>query len=304
MTAAAEQDVEVSQARKVFMGVIHYGLLSFAMYASFLHWFALVRHDGQGKLEAAFIAGCVDLVVYLATLYRQRDTRIGRKPMYGFCTFPNLVLVLAICGSAAGNVAEAKHSFGGYSVALIPTLTFLTALTLGERDLAETDRRNARKRREAIARAEALEEDTRRRAEAERLRQEARAEEERLAAEREAKRLEGEERRRLADAQRLAGTAPSRPGTVSASVSETVSAGIAGVVPPPEARANSTDRIKMWGAWVHAIKHERKILNGAELLRAAGCSPESSLGRRMAANWSRIEPAKSLIAALGREASG
>jgi hypothetical protein len=300
MTAAAEQDIEVSQARKVFMGVIHYGLLSFAMYASFLHWFALVRHDGQGKLEAAFIAGCVDLVVYLATLYRQRDTRIGRKPMYGFCTFPNLVLVLAICGSAAGNVAEAKHSFGGYSVALIPTLTFLTALTLGERDLAETDRRNARKRLEAIARAEALEEDTRRRAEAERLRQEACAEEERLAAEREAKRLEGEERRRLADAQRLAGAAPSRPGTVSA----TVSPGIAGVVPPPEARANSTDRIKMWAAWVHAIKHERKILSGAELLRAAGCSPESSLGRRMAANWSEIEPAKSLIASLGQEASG
>ena len=53
MTAAAEQDIEVSPARKVFMGVIHYGLLSFAMYASFLHWFALVRHDGQPQVRSS-----------------------------------------------------------------------------------------------------------------------------------------------------------------------------------------------------------------------------------------------------------
>ena len=102
MTAATEQDIEVSQARKVFMGVIQ---LRAAVVRDVGLVPALVR-PGQARrsaqARAAFIAGCVDLGVYLATLYRQRDSRIGRKPSYGFCTFPNFVLVLMICVSVCG----------------------------------------------------------------------------------------------------------------------------------------------------------------------------------------------------------
>jgi hypothetical protein len=156
MTAAG-QDIEISQGRRVFMGVIQYGLLGFSMYASFLHWYALVRANGQPKIESAFIAGCIDLCVYLATLYRQRDSRIGREPAWGFCTFPNVVLVAMIIVSVSGNVAEAKHTFGGYAVAVIPSVTFLVSLFLSERDAAESDRRRARQRAAAKAREEELE---------------------------------------------------------------------------------------------------------------------------------------------------
>ena len=155
--SAAGQDIEISQGRRVFMGVIQYGLLGFSMYASFLHWYALVRANGQPKIESAFIAGCIDLCVYLATLYRQRDSRIGREPAWGFCTFPNVVLVSMIIVSVSGNVAEAKHTFGGYAVAVIPSVTFLVSLFLSERDAAESDRRRARQRAAAKAREEELE---------------------------------------------------------------------------------------------------------------------------------------------------
>jgi hypothetical protein len=315
MTAAIEQDIEISQSRRVVTAVIHYGLLGFAMWASYLHWYALVRHDGQPKIESAFIAGCVDLSVYLATLYRQRDHRIGRKASFGFCTFPNLALFAMIGVSAAGNVAEAKHSFGGYAVALIPTITFLLALTLGERDLAETDRRMVVKRAEARALIEAAEDarqrqaeedeaERRRVAEAERLRREARADEERRQAEAERKRLARDQRHAELGADRLADRAPSRPAAVSASVSGTVSpGGPAGlhVVPPSEAQADTPERAAMWGYWLHAIRIEHRVPSGAELLAAGRCAATSSLGRRMAANWREIEPAKSL---LSREATG
>jgi hypothetical protein len=294
---SADLDVETSRSRTVVMGVIHYGLLGFAMWASYLHWYALVRHDGQPKIEAAFIAGCIDLSVYLATLYRQRDYRIGRKPKFGFCTFPNFALFAMICVSASGNVAEAKHSFGGVSVALIPTITFLLALTLGERDLAETDRRRARQRAEARAVIKERADEERRQAERERQRREAAAETERLAAEKEAERLAREERRRLAEANRLALPPSSQPATVSANVS----AGGLRAVPPPEAGANTVERQAMWAHWVHVIKTEHRAPSGAELLAAGACSPESSLGRRMAKRWQEIEPAASVLA---KEATG
>jgi hypothetical protein len=315
MTAEIEQDTEISQSRRVVMEVIHYGLLGFAMWASYLHWYALVRHDGQPKIESAFIAGCVDLSVYLATLYRQRDHRIGRKASFGFCTFPNFALFSMICVSAAGNVAEAKPTFGGVSVALIPTITFLLALTLGERDLAETDRRRARLRAEAKAQIEAAEAERRRQAEdaeaerqrqaeAERLRAEARAEEEwRLAEaerqrqERERQRHEREQRRAEFGSERHGEPSPSRGGAVTANVTGAALR----VVPPAEARAKSPERQAMWGHWVHVIKTESRLPSGEELRAAGGCNEGSAAGRIAAREWRAIEPAKSL---LQREATG
>lgn len=174
---AGVQEIETTTGRRVLMNVISYGLLGFSMYASFLHWFALVRANGQPKIESAFIAGCIDLAVYLATLYRQRDSRIGRMPAWGFCTFPSFVLVSMIIVSVSGNVAEAKHTFGGYAVAVIPSVTFLVSLFLSERDAAEADRRRARQRTVAKAREEELE----RQREAARQAQAAREEAERQA---------------------------------------------------------------------------------------------------------------------------
>jgi hypothetical protein len=299
MSAETISTTDEGKGRRIALNVISYGLLTFSMWASYLHWYALVRHDGQPKFDAVFIAGCVDLGVYVATLYRQRDSRIGRRHSWGICTFPNFALVLMICVSVAGNVAEAKHSFGGYAVAVIPSGTFLLALALAERDIAETARRRARQRAEARALIEEHEAEKRRLAEAERLREEARQEDERLAAERELKRLGRDRRHAELEAERLAGVSPSQAPSVSGNVSPGVSGGGLHVVPPPEAGANTPERLAMWAHWAHVIKTEQRLPSGAELNTAARCT--SSIGRRMAARWREIEPAKSLLA---REATG
>ena len=126
------------QGRRVFMGVIQLraaGVLDVCLVP------ALVR-AGQGQRAAQDRVRVHRWLhrpgVYLATLYRQRDSRIGRKPAWGFCTFPNFVLVAMIIVSVSGNVAEAKHTFGGYAVAVIPSVTFLVSLFLSERDAAES----------------------------------------------------------------------------------------------------------------------------------------------------------------------
>ena len=266
------------------MGVIHYGLLSFAMWASYLHWYALVRHDGQPKLESAFIAGCVDLSVYLATLYRQRDHRIGRKASFGFCTFPNFALVAMIGVSAAGNVAEAKPTFGGVAVALIPTITFLLALTLGERDLAETDRRRSRQRLEAQRprRGTGGGHPPPRRG---------------RAAPSGGPRRGGASRRRArAQASRCENAGAAEP-RLSVSPGSSVSAGQclaerlgrlgrAPCRPAARGRANTPDRRAMWAAGSTPSGSSAASVRCRAADRAAGCT-RSSIGRRMAPTGAR-----------------
>ena len=158
-------------------------------------------------------------------------------------------------------MAEAKHTFGGYAVAVIPTVTFLLALTLGERDSPRPTaggpgsasrpgpaprrwRRNPPPRRGRAAPSGGPRRGgaSRRRARAEASRARAPA----RPAERSASRRSGHRLGR----QRLA----SRLGR---------SAWRLRAVPPPEARANTADRIAMWAAWVHAIRAERRILHAA-----------------------------------------
>jgi hypothetical protein len=274
-------------------------LAGVAFYGSFHHWVSLLDRHGQTGPEAVIAALCVDVGVYRATLAKQHDAAIGRKPK-GLCSFPTLCLFGAIVLTLAGNVASAQPTAWGVIGSLIPGVMLLMSIGLTERDAAETARRNARKRTEAKARREEEEAEQQRLAEAERQRREAREEEEQRLAERERQRLDRDRRRQEAEAQRLAGASPSQP----ASVSPAVSAGGLRAVPPPEARASTPDRIAMWAQWAHVIRTERRIPTGAELLTAGGCSPESSLGRRMRANWLEIEPAKSLVAELGKAATG
>lgn len=294
------------QVRRGVETTISLGLAGVAFYGSFHHWTSLLSHHGQSGPEAVIAALCVDVGIYRATLAKQRDAAIGRKPK-GLCSFPTFCMFAGIILTLAGNVATAQPTAWGVIGALIPGVMLLMSIALSERDAAETTRRTALKRAQARALIEEQEAEQRRLAEAERLRREAAEEEAQRQAERERQRLEREERRRLAETQRLGQASPSQPPAVSGSVSPAVSASVSGglfAVPPPEAGANTPERLAMWAHWVHAIKAERRVPSGAELLTAGGCSEESSLGRRMSAKWRLIEPAASFLRDLESEAAG
>jgi|HubBroStandDraft_6_1064221.scaffolds.fasta_scaffold00231_2 hypothetical protein len=282
--SAETMAVGEGKSRRVALNVISYGLLTFSMWASYLHWYALVRHDGQPKFDAVFIAGCVDLGVYVATLYRQRDSGIGRRHSWGICTFPNFALVLMICVSVAGNVAEARHSFGGYAVAVIPSGTFLLALALAERDIAETERRRATQRAEARARLEEAERERRQAEETDRrIREAETAERERQAeAERQA------EERRQRHFERQAELAR-RQAAIAGGPSVSVSPGAERLALVPGTGPAASSATDVMRAFWSRERAAGRMPSGADLVRAAGLSETSSLGRQMRAKWAAEE---------------
>jgi hypothetical protein len=249
-------------------------LAGIAFGGSFDHWVHLASEHGQHGVLAPAIAVCVDLGVYMATRERQRDARIGRARR-GWMSWPTVVLVGGIGLTLAGNVASAQRTPWGITTALIPGLFLLVAISLMERRAAEAGRQAlaAEARRHA---EEAAERQRQSGLEAERERQEA-------------ARLEAEEaagRQR----ERQAGLAARRAAIVSgASVPVLPAApglrpGAAPLALPAGAPAMSATDV-MRAYWDAEIRAGRPAPTGADLLRAAGVPPTSSLGRQNAAKW-------------------
>lgn len=258
-------------------------LAGIAFGGSFDHWVHLAAGHGQhGVLEPA-IAVCVDLGVYMATRERQRDARIGRARR-GWASWPTLVLFGGILLTLAGNVASAQRDAWGVIVALIPGAFLLVAISLMERRAAEDGRR-----------AVAAEGERRRQAEAERQRQAG------LDAERErqetARREAEAAARRQADRQaeraaRLTAIVSGRAPVVSGASVITDAAASRLALPagtsaaadggPGDAGVSATAVMRAY--WDRETGAGR-VPTGADLIRAAGLAPTSSLGRQNAAKW-------------------
>jgi hypothetical protein len=235
---------------------------------SLSHWLHLAEEYGQGGLTAWFIAACVDLLAFEAARERAHDAKIGRERK-GAVSFPAAVLAFSAIMTLAGNAFTAEHKAGGILLALIPGVVLLISLAFMERRAAESLRR-AKK------------------AKAERERQEAEADRQ---SERQAEREERQ--RRLAERHASLVVPPSATVThlpASATpASETVTHLPAGggqmalpAGPLEPAPANATGVMRAY--WDREVAAGR-IPSGADLLRAAGLSSTSSLGRQNAAKW-------------------
>jgi hypothetical protein len=243
-------------------------LFGIAFGGSFTHWIHLASRNGQPGLLSYIAAICVDLGVYRVAKERQRDARIGRQRR-GPVSMPTAMLFGLIALTLAGNLASAKHTAWGIVTALIPGVMLLMSIALMERRATEDQRR----------------------AVAERERQEA----EQAEADRQAERQSGREERQRRLAERHAAiVTPAGEGhaaivnPASANVTHLPSAGQAGgsmVLPAgalEAAPANATGVMRAF--WDREVSAGR-IPSGADLLRAAGLSAASSLGRQNAAKW-------------------
>jgi hypothetical protein len=251
-------------------------LAGIAFGGSFDHWVTLAARHGQHGVLAPAIAVCVDLGVYMATRERQRDARIGR-PRRGWASWPTLVLLGGILLTLAGNVASAQHTRWGVTVALIPGAFLLIAISLMERRAAEAGRQAAAAERQRLA-DEAAERHRQAELEAERERQETA----RLEAEAAAQR----------HAQRQAELAARRDGIVNPPSSSGAGAVGAGRVPlaleagqRPAADTGPMSATAVMRAYWDREVAAGRVPSGAELLRAAGAPPTSSLGRQCAGKW-------------------
>jgi hypothetical protein len=242
-------------------------------------------------------------------------------------------LILSVIAQAAYHVMAADHDKRAPAllvifVSMLPVVAIGMGATLAHMIHAAKaveallDARQDRERADEINRQQIEREEAERRRqhdlELERIRSEERQRErEAEAAEREQKRLANAERlARLGASQRLGLPGPSRqpsqPGTVSGGVKVvSITPGAAGAAPairvphvdmPDEAvraaggNAQKTPaRELMWDLWVHLITTQGRLATGAELQEYSGGPPSSSLGRRMAAAWRTIEPARSLL---------
>jgi len=228
-------------------------LFGIAFGGSFDHWVHLAARNGQPGVLACIAAVCVDLGVYRMAKERQRDALIGRHHR-GLCSMPTLFLFGLIVLTLAGNVAAAERTGWGITVALIPGAVLLMAIALGERRAAEDGRRAAAERQRQADEA------------AERERQ---AEADRQRAERQADR-----QRRLVELTTTTGLSVSQPsGNVTPAA-----------LPAGTGEASASGVQVMRAYWDREVSAGR-IPTGADLIRAAGLSPASSLGRQMAARW-------------------
>jgi hypothetical protein len=274
-------------------------LAGIAFGGSFDHWVHLATSHGQHGVLAPAIAICVDLGVYMATRERQRDARIGRKRR-GWASWPTVVLlggiVLTLAGNVsstlagnarahpklAGNVASAHPTPWGIITALIPGAFLLVAISLMERRAAEDGRQAlaAEARRQADVAAE-------RQRQAglatERERQETARLEAEAAADRQRERQAGLAARRAAIVN--GPSIPALPGTPGQPPAAPLLALPAGAAPPPGGAPAMSATDVMRAYWDAEIGAGRPAPTGADLLRAAGVPPSSSLGRQNAAKW-------------------
>ena len=252
-------------------------LAGIAFGGSFAHWVNLAESHGQKGLLAPAVAICVDLGALMCARERERDLREQRGKK-GWASWPTIGMTLAILLTLAGNVASAQHTPWGVISALIPGAFLLLAISLMER------RANERHRRNLASAAVAAE----------------RAEEDRQAAE---TRRRAEERQRdLAERHSQIVTRPSplsvtpgapspSPRTVTQASPRTVTQGPPRLsltaVPADGDGGSATSGVAVMRAFWDREVAAGRIPTGADLLRAAGLSPASSLGRRKAAMWSR-----------------
>jgi len=226
-------------------------LTGIAFGGSFTHWVHLASTHGQRGLLAPAVAVCVDLGAYMAARERQRDLRLGRKRR-GWVSWPTLVLAATIGLTLAGNLASAGRGPWGIITALIPGVFLLIAISLMERRAAEEGRRRT---------AEA----------AKRQRQSERQREEEEHQQRQAER-QAERARKL--------------GAIVNPASGNVNPGPGLRVLPDPGENGSTVSAKtiMRAYWDREVAAGRDP-SGADLNRAAGVSPSSSLGRQYRAQW-------------------
>jgi hypothetical protein len=275
-------------------------LAGIAFGGSFDHWTHLAASHGQHGVLAPAIAVCVDLGVYMATRERQRDARIGRGRR-GWMSWPTLVLIGGILLTLAGNVssaltgsvasahtklaasaASAHPTAWGIITSLIPGAFLLVAISLMERRAAEDGRKAAADERQRQAR-EAAERHRQAEIEAERERQETARLEAEAAARRQAERQAELAARRAAIV-----NGPSVGASVITDAGPSRLALVAGGQ-APESGADATGPATsatavMRAHWDREVAAGR-VPSGADLLRAAGAPPTSSLGRQCAGKW-------------------
>jgi uncharacterized protein DUF2637 len=253
-------------------------LAAIAFGGSFAHWVKLVERYGQHGLEAMLTAVCVDLGAFMCAQERNRDIREGRKRR-GWVSWPTLGMVGAIVLTLSGNVASAQHTPWGVINALIPGVFMLLAISLMERRAAERHRRTVES---AALAAEQLERERERQAEedAERQRQ---AEAEREAEERRQRHLARQ--RDLAERHSSIVTQASpRP------VAQTPRLLSLTAVPVDGGGGSAPRAVDVMRAYWDSEVAAGRTPTGADLTRAAGLSPDSSLGRQRAAKWRRELP--------------
>jgi Protein of unknown function (DUF2637) len=252
-------------------------LAGIAFGGSFDHWVHLASNHGQHGVLAPAIAVCVDLGVYMATRERQRDARIGRRRR-GWMSWPTVVLMAGILLTLAGNVASAQHSRWGITTALIPGAFLLVAISLMERRAAEAGRQAVAAEAERQAEA-AAERQRQADLEADRERQEAA----RLEAEAAARR-QSERQSELA-ARRAAIVNGASVITDAAASRLALPAGGPAPAPGADAAGSAISATAVMRAhWDREVAAGR-VPSGADLLRAAGVPPTSSLGRQCAGKW-------------------
>ena len=226
-------------------------LVAIAFGGSFTHWVHLAAGHGQRGLLAPAVAVCVDLGAYMAARERQRDLRLGRKRR-GWVSWPTLVLAATIGLTLDGNLADAMRDPWGITSALIPGVFLLIAISLMERRAAEDGRRRAAAKADADRQSE-------RQCEEEEARQ------------RQAER-QSERARRLSEIV----TPPS--GNV------TPGPGLR-ALPDPGESGSTVNATTIMRAFWDRERAAGRTPSGADLLRAGGLSPASSLGRQLRARW-------------------
>jgi hypothetical protein len=248
---------------------------------SFTHWVHLASTHGQRGLLAPAVAVCVDLGAYMAARERQRDMRLSRERR-GWTSWPTLVMAATIGLTLAGNVASAQRGPWGIVTALIPGGFLLIAISLMERRAAEDGRRQLAAERERQAEAAA---ERQRQAEAEAAERERQSE---LAAERERQDAAARRQADLVARRAQFVTPPSAivtPGPVRLALA--AAAGPAAGPPAgtgggqPSAVSATAVMRAYWDTEIAA----GRVPSGADLVRAAGLSPSSSLGRQLRARW-------------------
>ena len=284
-------------------------LAAIAFGGSFAHWVKLVEHSGQLGIEALLTAVCVDLGAFMCARERARDIREGRKPK-GWASWPTLAMAAAIILTLAGNVASAQRTPWGVISALIPGVFLLLAISLMERRSAERIRQAASAAERAAA---ALERERARQSEDERERQR-QAEDDRQAQETERRRRERQQDLAERQAAIVTGASPltvtrpslstvtrPSPRALSGASPQTPRRLSLTVAPADGDTASATRGVDVMRAyWDREVAAGRspEDITGAELLREAGMSPASSLGRQKARAWRR-----EAAAGTGSEAS-
>lgn len=250
---------------------------------SFDHWVHLASAHGQAGILAPAVAICADAGAVMAARERQHDIRIGRKRR-GLMSWPTLVLAFAILEVMAGNLAGAQHSALGFALAAMPGMWMLIAISMLERRAAESCRRAVAEHQAAEAEQAAAADLERQREAAERQRiadDEAAAQRQRDRDERQAELAA----RRAAVTQGVSATVTNPRLAVTPRRELEITPGQC-VAPGPDSGGGDrlTAKAIMRAHWDQEVAAGR-LPSGADLIRVAGLSPDSSMGRQMAAKW-------------------